>query len=418
MKLGSFLAVPETLDNVFGLRMGQRIIPEATGAGIYDAATTAATAAGTARQFTHGTEMLLEINDQAGGVASRFSIEGARSLGSVFSYATSKWALCCIVMAIVLNRTQIYASTRRNLNLPWKVRLLLRFVPIVLLVVHARWLLQSMQCQTSPDFAILRWGNASKSSDLMFTQNGGLLHTVSSTILFGAEDKQSCLAVRMIRSDEDVNDSTSSGENQPQDLKGSLSLLWPLFKIFSFSQLVETISCAVQGRQIAAETGMTLFEHSLAFAEAEAAIGQQLGWGSFGGAHIPHISNSTGEGTKIAITRAMIMKRVNTAPEVLFVGFLSAMNHLTSHILAVFNLQGRLRLLSTGFWGMSFMTTIVWSLWNFSLDEFPNQSILRFPTGKHFPFLNAATLCLLYHRLLIFCYRSITPFIMNLFHMQ
>ena len=401
MKLGSFLAVPETLDNVFGLRMGQRIIPEATGAGIFDAATTAAAAAGTARQFTHGTEMLLEINDQAGGVASRFSIEGARSLGSVFSYATSKWALCCIVMAIVLNRTQIYASTRRNLTLPWKVRLLLRFVPIVLLVVHARWLLQSIQCQTSPNFAILRWGNASKSSDLMFTQNGGLLHTVSSTILFGAEDKQSCLAVRMIRSDEDVNESTSPGENQPQDLKGSLSLLWPLFKIFSFSQLVETISCAVQGRQIAAETGMTLFEHSLAFAEAEAAIGQQLGWGSFGGTHIPQISNSTSEGTKIAITRAMIMKRVNTAPEVLFVGFLSAMNHLTSHILAVFNLQGRLRLLSTGFWGMSFMTTIVWSLWTFSLDDFPNQSILRFPTGKHFPFLNVASLWLLYHGLLI-----------------
>src|ERR1700710_2527976 len=127
MKLGSFLAVPDTIDNMFGVRMGQRIIPEATAAGILDAGHTPAAAAGSARDFTQGTEMLLEVNDQAGGIASRFSIEGARSLGSVFSYATSKWALCCVVMAIVLNRTYIYASTRRNLNLPWKVRLLLRF---------------------------------------------------------------------------------------------------------------------------------------------------------------------------------------------------------------------------------------------------------------------------------------------------
>jgi hypothetical protein len=201
--------------------------------------------------------------------------------------------------------------------------------------------------------------------------------------------------------DEEVIKSTPPGELQAPELTGSLSLLWPLFKIFSFSQLVETISCAVQGRQVAAETGMTLFEHSLAFAEAEAAIGQQLGWGSFGGTKIAHISNSTGEGTKIAITRAMIMRRVNTAPEVLLVGFLSAMNHLTSHILAIFNLQGRLRLLNTGLWGLSFMATIVWSLWTFSIEDFPNQSILRFPTGKHFPFLKVASRWPIFYWLLV-----------------
>lgn len=385
MKLGSYLAVPETIDNVFGARMGQRVIPEATGAGIFDAVTTAAATAGTAREFTQGTEILLDVNEQAGGIASRFSIEGARSLGSVFSYATSKWALCCIMMAVVLNRTHIYASTRRSLNLPWKIRLLIRSIPIVLLIVQARRFLQSIQCQTSPDFSMLRWGNASKSSDLMFTQKGGVLHIISSTLLFGAEDEESCLAVRMIPQpiDGNVLKSTSHGQLPSSELTGSLSLLWPLFKIFSFSQLVETISCAVQGRQVAAETGMTLFEHSLAFAEAEAAIGQQLGWGSFGGTKVAHVSDTTGEGTKIAITRAMIMQRVNTTPEVLFVGFLSAMNHLTSHILAIFNLQSRLRLLNTGFWGLNFMATIIWSLWTFSIDDFPNQSLLRFPTGKY-----------------------------------
>jgi len=376
MKLGSFLTVPEAVDNIFGARLGQRIIPEATGAGIINAATTAAAAAGGARDFTQGgTEILVEIDDQTGGLASRFSLEGARSLGTVFSYATSKWALCCIVMAIVLNRTMIYASTRRNLTLPWKVRFALRLVPILLLMAQARSFLQSIQCQTSPDFSILRWNNASKTSDLMFTQNGGLLHTLSSTLLFGANDEDSCLAVRMIPPT--VNESNTT-ESPTPELTGSLSLLWPLFKTFSFSQLVETLSCAVQGRQVAAETGMTLFEHSLAFAEAEGNIGQQLGWGSFGGTKTR--TASSGDGTKIAITRAMIMKRVNTTPEVLLVGFLSAMNHLSSHILGIFNLQGRLRLLNTGFWGLAFMAAIVWSMSTFSIDDLPNQSLLRFPT--------------------------------------
>jgi hypothetical protein len=56
-------------------------------------------------------------------------------------------------------------------------------------------------------------------------------------------------------------DDTVAG--MPVDLTGSLSRLWPLFETLCFSQFVETISCAVQGRQVAAETGMTLFEHSL-----------------------------------------------------------------------------------------------------------------------------------------------------------
>lgn len=383
-RIGSLLTVPEAVDNIFGARMG-RIIPEATGAGFFDAATTAATTADAVREVARaGTEILVDVDQHSEGIAARFSIEGARSLGSVFSYATSKWAVCCIVMAIILNRTHIYASMRRHLTLPWKVRLALRLVPITLLVVQARWLLQSIQCQTSPDFSMLRWGNASKSSELMFTQNGGLLHTLSSQLLFGATDADSCIAIQMIPPyyDEEIANASPNGKMPPPELTGSLSLLWPLFKTFSISQLIETVSCAVQGRQVAAENGMTLFEHSLAFAEADAAIGQQLGWGTFGGTKIAHTVNGTGhgDGTQIAITRSMIMKRVNTTPEVLAIGFLSAMNHITSHVLAIFNLQGRLRLINTGFWGLSFMSIIVWSVLSFSIDDLPNQSLLRFPT--------------------------------------
>jgi hypothetical protein len=160
-------------------------------------------------------------------------------------------------MAIVLNRTHVYASTRRSLSLGWKVRFALRITPIILFAFQAQWLLQSIQCQTSPDFGMMRWGNSSRSSELLFIQNGGILHTISSTLLLGTTDLDSCRAVNMVPSE----DEAASGK--VPDLTGSLSRLWPLFETLCFSQFVETISCAVQGRQVAAETGMTLFEHSL-----------------------------------------------------------------------------------------------------------------------------------------------------------
>ncbi|KAH8651510.1 ubiquitin-protein ligase-like protein [Tricladium varicosporioides] len=377
MKLGSFLAVPEAVDNIFGVRMGQRFVPEATGAGIVEAVTTAAASAREVAQSA--TEILVDVDEQTIGLASRFSMEGARSLSNVFGYATSKWAILCFGMALILNRTQIYASTRRNLTLPWKVRLLLRITPIILLTIQCRSLLQSIQCQTSPDFALLRWGNASKHSDLMFTQDGGYLHAISSTILLKATDEQSCLAVGMIPP---VEDETESPGPNIITTSGSLSRLWPLFETFCFSHVTETLSCAVQGRTPAAETGMTIFEHSLAFAEAEAAISNQLGMSSFGSSkNVKAWKNtSSDEATEIAITRNMIMGKVNTAAEVLLVGFLSGMNHLTSHILAIFNLQGRMRLINTGFWGLAFMSVIIRGILTFDMDNLSTQSLLRFPT--------------------------------------
>ena len=294
-------------------------------------------------------------------------MEGARGLGGIFSYATSKWALCCIAMAVILNRTHIFAATRRRLRLRWQVRLLLRIWPIVLLLWQARRLLQSIQCQTSPDFAELRWGNASKSSDLMFSQTNGFLHGLSSSLLLGAADEESCRSVRMVPWDD---------REQPE-LVGSLSRLWPLFGTFCLSQFIEVLSCSVQGRPVAPETGISLFEHSLAFAEADAAIGNQLGWGFFGNATS---TSQTGLGSATTVTRSMIMKRVNTPPEVLLVAFFSAMSHVTSHLLGLFNLQSRFRLVSTGFWGLCFMASIVWSAITFSVDDASTHGLLRFPT--------------------------------------
>ncbi|KAK1834160.1 hypothetical protein QBC39DRAFT_424394 [Podospora conica] len=346
---------------------GQRVIPEATGGSetIFHV-TTAAGESSTLIQSVVAPAITDTANRDPAAFA-RFSMEGARGLGSLFSYVTSKWALSCIIMAVIFNRAQIFAATRRRLHLRWQVRLALRLPILIFLLFQARGLLQSIQCQTSPNFADMRWGNASKSSDLMFSHSDTLLHGLSSTLLFGASDRASCEAIKMVPWD---------NREQPE-LVGSLSRLWPLFATFCLSQFVEVVSATVQGRPTCFETGMTLFEHSLAFAEADAAISNQLGWGLF-----TNGSNATSStmGTTIAVTRSMIMKRVNTPPEVLLVGFLSAMGHISSHLLGVFNAQPRFRLISTGFWGLCFMAGLVHSAVTFSLDDAASQGFLRYPT--------------------------------------
>lgn len=98
--------------------------------------------------------------------------------------------------AIVLNRTKIYTSGRRNLNLNFAVRLALRIGPILLFLAHAQSLLQAMRCQTSPSYPLLKYGNPDKHFDLDFAADGGLLYRLSSALLFWQDDSDSCRAAR------------------------------------------------------------------------------------------------------------------------------------------------------------------------------------------------------------------------------
>ncbi|KAL7927322.1 hypothetical protein ACQKWADRAFT_276370 [Trichoderma austrokoningii] len=359
MKLGSFMAAPNALGlpaNNAAMTEPGTLPPAATYSSLYsnilDIAATPSAQAGSATQ------------------PQLLSLDGVRGLGSVFTYATSKWALSCVAMAVILNRTHIFAATRRRLRLRWQARLLVRLVPFILLVLQARHLLQSIQCQTSPDFAMLRWGDANKSSDLMSAHANPILNAISSSLLFGASDEQSCVSVNMVP----PQDAEALGE-----LQGSLSRLWPLFASLCLSQFLETITCAIQGRPVAAETGMTLFEHSLAFAEAEAAVNNQLGWGMLSKyQNLPPIP--TGNGNTITLTRAAVLRRINTSPEVLWIALLSSMTHITSHVLGVFDLQAKYRLVTTGFWGLCFMGSLVWSFFTFESGNIASQGFFRFPT--------------------------------------
>ncbi|CAI7658390.1 unnamed protein product [Penicillium discolor] len=359
--------VPQTLARITGIKvLGQTI---RGGAG------SAAGASGTAA--THAADMAgNEFADAAGQQSGYYIAEflGAmKKLGGFFGYLTSLWSFACLVEALILNRITIYASTRRHLRLGWERRAALRLIPIVLFASQILSLLRGMRCQTSPSFSTMRYGYPGKQLVFDYSSDGGVLYSISSTLLGWESEERSCSAVKMAR-----------GTN-PGVPYGSFSLLWPTFMLLCLSHFIETLSCALQGRPVMTETGMSIFEHSIAFAEAESMISKSIGLGLFGLPKQSPLSalsgGSDGSSTSVfeLLTRSQVLERMNVTPELLLIVLISCCNSATSHILEVFGKQSKYRLFSTAFWGACFMVAMSWGL-----DGGPPVSletgVLRFPT--------------------------------------
>jgi hypothetical protein len=240
-----------------------------------------------------------------------------------------------------------------------------------------RSLLQALQCQTSPDFSMLRYGKPGKNVMLDWATSGGWLHTLSSGLLYGSTDQDSCAAIGMSRPSADV-----------RAAYGSFTLLWPTFLRTCLSHLVETISCSLQQVPLMTETGMSVFEHSLAFAEAETMLYSALGLGFLGSskptaltttvaasqtATVEPLSTFHASATVLALTDAAtslsgphVLDRMNVPTEVLLIALLSCCNSLSSHVIAVFDRQRSLRLINTGIWAICFMSAFVWGFFTVS----------------------------------------------------
>ncbi|KAM0716143.1 hypothetical protein Q7P37_008657 [Cladosporium fusiforme] len=298
-----------------------------------------------------------------------------KNFGGIFSYLTSRWALATFAAAIILNRAQFYASSRQRLRLKWYVRMGLYAVPIGSVLRQLVIILEALRCQTSPDFALLRYGDPLKSLSLDFGGDGDFIYTLSSTLLFWKDDATCCAARNM---------SLPAVGGDTAQLRGSMSLLFTFFLVLCASQLFETLACALQGRTPVPETGMTIFEHSLAFAECEAMISSALGFGFFGlpRPELPP-STSTGESAGPLLSRAEILQRLNVPPEVLLVCLISCFSHLSSASLAVVGLRDKVRLISTGIWACCYMSAFVWSfmrVFMYPIESVNDLGILRFPT--------------------------------------
>ncbi|KAG0153669.1 hypothetical protein PDIDSM_2323 [Penicillium digitatum] len=384
--------VPQTLARFPGIKaFGQTI---QSGAG--SAARVSSTAA------THAADMAGNGFADAAGQESGYYIAeflGAiKKLGGFFGYLTSLWSFACLVEALILNRITIFASTRRHLRLGWERRLALRLIPIVLFASQIRSLLRGIRCQTSPSFSTTRYGYPGKQLGFDYSSDGGILYSISSALLVWESEERSCSAVKMARG------------TAPGVPYGSFSLLWPTFMLLCLSHFIETFSCALQGRPVMTETGMSIFEHSIAFAEAESMISKSIGLGLFGlpkKSPLSALSGGSDDSSTSALellTRSQVLERMNVTPELLLIVLISCCNSVTSHILEVYGKQSKYRLFSTAFWGGCFMVAMLWGL-----DGGPPVSldtgVLRFPTVcivgfiPHIFLLGGIVICLLIYAL-------------------
>lgn len=262
---------------------------------------------------------------------------------------------------------------RRPLKLGFTLRLALRIVPILLFFVQAKNTLEAMRCQTSTQYSEFKYGSSVTRFYLDFAGDGGLLYYLSSSLLFWKTDEDSCRVVGMIQ---------ASPMLEILDHKGSLSLLWPLFQCLCLGQFVEAFSCAIQGRRMMVETMMSIFEYSLACAEAEAMVTNRVTMG-LQSLRIPQ---------EIGLaSRSVLLGSLNTSPEVILMGLIQSLNHFTSHILGLFELQAQFRLLNTGLWGLCFMGVFVLGFFS-SLDA--GADISRFPTICVIGFIPQFVVCI------------------------
>jgi len=281
---------------------------------------------------------------------------------------------CVIKQGIVLNRAQVYASARRHLVLSWQARIFLRILPIAMFLYQIQTVLQTMRCQTSSYLPQVHSGDPEQARYTAYTGEGGFLYRLSSTMLFWQDDQTSCLSAGMI---------PHNGS-----FTGSSSILWPLFLTICFSHFIETVSSALQGRQSLPEFGMSIFEHSIAFAEAEAVVRGSLGLGLFGWLNPLRTSTPTASGEVPSNFSqvpsgldAVMLSCLNLPSEVLLTCLISCFSHLSNHTLGVLGLQSRCRLVNTGTWGLSFLGAFLWSFVRLAHGASgPEVVMLRFPS--------------------------------------
>ncbi|KAK9235476.1 hypothetical protein V1525DRAFT_409827 [Lipomyces kononenkoae] len=224
-----------------------------------------------------------------------------RRIGTFVAYLTSPFALLCMLMAIVLNRTVVFASVRRPQTLPVYARLLIRSVAIVQLTRATGPLLTALKCY-SPALA--------KYIPEYFA----------------------------IEPDE--------GKCPGPDI------LWHLYKAFCTGHFVETFSSALQGRVPSPDTGMTLFEYSLAFQEAQSAQRPSV--------------------------------------EVLVISLIWALNYLTFLVISVLDLQNY-RLIPSTFFGIISLSYFAASTYHGRAQFFPTVWVIGF--APHLAVLYVIILC-------------------------
>lgn len=145
------------------MRSGGSIIAEATMANLTDGTT-----ATISSKFVQESVAAAAAAAAPGSNDEMSMFQALKNVASFFSYITSKWAIATFAMvslmvlpycshadmsmqAILLNRTQFYASSRVPLSFDrLYIRLALYIAPVMLFTLQNLNLVRALRCQTSP----------------------------------------------------------------------------------------------------------------------------------------------------------------------------------------------------------------------------------------------------------------------------
>lgn len=205
-------------------------------------------------------------------------------VSTFLSYLVSPFAVLCICMAILLDRTVVFATTRQPAPLTLPYRLILRSVAIYFLASRTFSLISAVKCTSSP-----------------------LAEYVPAYF-----ETETC---------------------------PTPAVLWDLYLGICVGHFIETFSSVIQGQTPHSETGMTLFEYSMAFQEVQST-------------------------SQLSI-------------EVLVVAITSSFSLLALHIFGAFNIYNY-RLIPSTIFGSMFLTYFGWAVFNGRLSYFPTVCIFGY----------------------------------------
>lgn len=267
-------------------------------------------------------------------------------LGSLARYCCSIYGATCLLMALILNRTMVIASTNNTRNqqaqlnrnrigtvnaTPFKsseivkqiVLSLLRISSILLLFYHGYCVLVALKLHNQI--------STSRPSSISW-----LLNLIPDSLF--AYDSY-------------YFSNTAMNTPLTQVMIGpSTNMYWPIFLNFCFSSFAETFHSVAAGRKPYTESGITIFEHSISFQEF-----------SSNGAFFFGDSRFHNRPTE----------------QVLVSAFFLILTHLNVHIGGLIN-NNEYRLIPSSIFGIGFLTYFVASIYRGEIFEFPSILILTY----------------------------------------
>ncbi|KAL6450120.1 ASI3 Probable ERAD-associated E3 ubiquitin-protein ligase ASI1 [Candida maltosa Xu316] len=268
-------------------------------------------------------------------------------LGAISKYCCSIYGLACLIMALVLNRTLVMASTN-NLQQQQQARRG-RVHNLIHLTKSSSTIFQKLSMISFRIGVISLFLYQIYNILVVLNLNYHLGLTSSSNLNWLYRlipDKYFSYSVDYF------NDTKYMKTPSAQVMVGPTSdMYWPIFLTFCLSSFIETFIAAIKGEKPYTESGITIFEHSLAFQEF-----------SSNGAFFFGSSKYYKRPTE----------------QVLLTTLFSILNHLNIHIGAILN-GNKYRLIPSSIFGMTFLTyflSLCINSWDFL--QFPFILILTF----------------------------------------